>query len=120
MSYSAAAGQSFAPAHARPGILSLQHALLWLAGVSCAIVFIEPSPYELVTLISAVIFTATGLRFRLVFAPLLLLLFLVNLGYSICAADLMNQPEVASWIATSWRLIGTFGSSPLWVSRQAV
>ena len=107
MSYSAAAGQSFAPAHARPGILSLQHALLWLAGVSCAIVFIEPSPYELVTLISAVIFIATGLRFRLVFAPLLLLLFLVNLGYSICAADLMNQPEVASWIATSWYMAFT-------------
>jgi len=42
----------------------------------------EPSPYELVTLRAIVIFVATGLRLRLVFMPLLLLLVLLNIGYS--------------------------------------
>ena len=80
-------------------MLALQRALLWLVGASCAIVFIEPSPYELTTLLAAVIFVATGLRMRLVFMPLLILLFLVNIGYGICAVPLLDKPEVASWIA---------------------
>jgi hypothetical protein len=75
---------------------------MWLVGASGAIVFIEPSPYELVTLVAAVIFIATGLRLRLVFMPLLLLLFLVNIGYTIGAVPFLDQPEVANWIATSW------------------
>jgi hypothetical protein len=81
--------------------------MVWLAGASVAIVFIEPSPYELVTLAAIVIFFATGLRLRLVFVPLLLLLFLVNVGYSISAAPLMDKPEVANWIATSWYMAMT-------------
>jgi hypothetical protein len=39
--------------------------------------------------------------------PLLLLLFLVNIGYSISAASLMDKPEVTSWIATSWYMAFT-------------
>ena len=82
--------------------MALQRALLWLVGASGAIVFIEPSPYELVTLAAAVIFFATGLRLKLAFMPLLALLFLLNVGYSIGAIPFMDRPEVANWIATSW------------------
>src|SRR5947207_10315941 len=85
-----------------PHVLALQRALVWLVGASGAIVFIEPSPYELVTLAATIIFFATGLRLRLVFMPLLLLLFLLNVGYTIGAIPFLDQPEVASWIATSW------------------
>ena len=92
---------------AAPGVLALQRAMVWLAGASVAIVFIEPSPYELVILAATVIFFATGLRLRLVFVPLLLLLFLVNIGYSISAASLMDKPEVANWIVTSWYMATT-------------
>jgi O-antigen ligase/polysaccharide polymerase Wzy-like membrane protein len=92
---------------AAPGVLALQRALVWLVGASVAIVFIEPSPYELATLAALVIFFATGLRLRLVFMPLLLLLFLVNLGYSISAVPFMDKPEVANWIATSWYMAVT-------------
>jgi hypothetical protein len=70
-------------------------------------VFVEPSPYELVTAAAAVIFIATGLRLRLAFIPVLLLLFLVNIGYSIGAASLMDQSEIANWIATSWYMAMT-------------
>ena len=92
---------------AAPGVLVLQRALLWLVGASGAIVLIEPSPYEIVTLAAAIIFIATGLRLRLVFMPLLLLLFLLNIGYSISAIPFMDKPEVANWIATSWYMAVT-------------
>ena len=91
----------------RAGVLALQRALMWLVGASGAIVFIEPSPYELVTLAALVIFFATGLRLRLVFMPLLLLLFLINIGYTIGAIPLLDKPEVANWIATSWYMAVT-------------
>jgi hypothetical protein len=107
MAYAATAEGSLSSATAAPGVLALQRALVWLAGASVAIVFIEPSPYELVTLAAIVIFFATGLRLRLVFVPLLLLLFLINIGYSISAASLMDKPEVTNWIATSWYMTMT-------------
>jgi len=34
---------------AAPGVSRLQRALIWLAGASVAICFIEPIPYEVVT-----------------------------------------------------------------------
>ncbi len=49
MAYAAAADGLPSLAKAAPGVLALQRALVWLAGASIAIVFIEPSPYELVT-----------------------------------------------------------------------
>jgi hypothetical protein len=90
-----------------PRVLALQRMLVWLVGASGAIVFVEPSPYELMTLAAAVIFFATGLRLRLAFMPLLLLLLLINIGYSIGAIPFMDKPEVANWIATSWYLAVT-------------
>jgi len=107
MSYAATAGNLLAPPAAAPGVLALQRAMVWLAGASIAIVFIEPSPYELVTLAATVIFFATGMRMRLVFMPLLLLLFLVNLGYSICSIAVFDRPNVPNWIATSWYMAVT-------------
>src|SRR5215813_11619471 len=106
MAYAASAGNTIAPV-AAPGVLALQRALVWLVGAAGAIVFIEPSPYEIVTLLAAVAFFATGLRLRLVFMPLIALLFLLNLGYTICAISLLGQSEVASWIATSWYMAVT-------------
>ena len=102
MAYAATAGDLPSSTTSPPGILALQRALMWLVGASGAIVFIEPSPYELATLAAAVIFIATGLRLRLVHMPLLLLLVLLNVGYSVGAIPLLDQSEVANWIATSW------------------
>jgi hypothetical protein len=107
MAYAATAGGYNATAAAAPGVTVLQRALVWLVGASGAIVFIEPSPYELMTLTAAVIFFATGLRLRLAFMPLLLLLFLINIGYSMGAIPFMDKPEVANWIATSWYMAVT-------------
>ena len=102
MAYAATAEDFPSPATAAPRTAALQRALVWLVGASGAIVFIEPSPYELVTLAATVVFFATGLRLRLVFMPLLLLLFLLNVGYTIGAIPFLDKSEVANWIATSW------------------
>ena len=107
MAYAATAGGSLPTMTAAPGVLALQRALVWLVGACGAIVFIEPSPYELATLAAALVFFATGLRMRLVFIPLLLLLFLLNLGYSIAAIAVMDRPNVPNWIATSWYMAVT-------------
>ena len=92
---------------AAPGVLALQRALVWLVGASGAIVFIEPSPYEIATLLATLVFFATGMRLRLVFMPLLLLLFLLNVGYTIGAVPVMDSPTSRNWIATSWYMAVT-------------
>lgn len=106
MAYPAIAGP-YPALKASPRLLALQRALVWLVGASGAIVFIEPSPYEIMTLGSAVLFCATGLRMRLVLAPLFLLLTLINIGYSIGAIPFYGKPEVVNWIATSWYMAFT-------------
>lgn len=98
----AAADYALPAAATPPGIAAVQRILMWAVGASGAIVLVEPSPYELVTLASVVFFFATGLRMRPVFIPLLVLLFLLNIGYTICAAYLMDKQEVLNWILTSW------------------
>jgi hypothetical protein len=107
MAYTAAADSSLSSLTAAPPIASLQRALLWSVGACGAIVFIEPSPYEFVTLAAIIIFLATGLRLRLAFVPLLILLFLVNIGYSVSASYLMDKVEIANWILTSWYMAAT-------------
>jgi O-Antigen ligase len=107
MAYAATAEGFASAATSAPRLLALQRALVWLVGASGAIVFIEPSPYELMTLTAAVIFVATGLRLRLVFMPLMLLLVLLNVGYSIGAVPFLDKSEVANWIATSWYMAVT-------------
>lgn len=84
------------------GIVAFQHALLWFTGFAGAIVYIEPSPYEFAVLLVMLVFGATGMRLRAAFLPFILLLFLINIGYTICAAYLMDRSEIVSWIFTSW------------------
>ncbi|MDB5616948.1 O-antigen ligase domain-containing protein [Tardiphaga sp.] len=100
MTYLAADHSS--PATTAPAVVTLQRALLWLMGFGGAIVFIEPSPYEIATISAMVVFFAAGLRMRLVFVPLLVLLFLINIGYTICAAYLLELTPIINWILTSW------------------
>ncbi|HEU4806234.1 MAG TPA: O-antigen ligase family protein [Nitrobacter sp.] len=107
MAYPAAFDSSLRPLTQTPNITALQRSLLWLVGASGAIVYIEPSPYEFATLAAMIVFFATGLRMRLAFVPLLMLLFLVNIGYTICAVYLMDNTPIVNWIMTSWYMAVT-------------
>src|SRR6476659_9042501 len=106
MAYAATA-EVYLPPAAAPGTLALQRALVWLVGASGAIVFVEPSPYEIMTLLATLVFFATGIRLKLVFMPLILLMVLLNVGYTIGAIPVMDRPGVANWIATSWHMAVT-------------
>jgi hypothetical protein len=86
----------------KPGIRSLQLRWLWLVGASGSIVFIEPSPYEIAVIVGIVLFFATGLRLALPLLIPLALLIGINLGYSIGAMELFEEPVVLYWILTSW------------------
>ncbi|PZA10382.1 O-antigen ligase domain-containing protein [Rhodopseudomonas palustris] len=91
-----------------PRLKALQLGLLWLVGASGAIVFIEPSPYEIAIVLALAVFAATG---GLRMAPALIvpigLLLGIELGYSIGAAELMGDPIVLNWILTSWYMAVT-------------
>ncbi len=89
------------------GVAALQRAMLWAVGAGGAIVYIEPSPYEFATLAAIIVFIATGLRMRLAFVPLLMLLFLINIGYTIGAVHLMDKTQIVNWVMTSWYMAVT-------------
>lgn len=107
MTMHTSADHHFISQAAPPAVATLQRVLLWSMGFGGAIVFIEPSPYEIATLAAMVVFFAGGLRMRLVFVPLLILLFLINIGYTICAAYLLDRTEIVNWIFTSWYMAVT-------------
>src|SRR3954470_9118990 len=107
MAYTAAADHSFSAPAVAPAAAGLQRALVWLLGASGAIVFVEPSPYELVTLAAMAVFFATGMRLRLLFLPPALLLFLINTGYTVSAAPLLDRSESINWVLTSWYMAVT-------------
>jgi hypothetical protein len=117
MAYTAIAGP-YEATTVSARLLAFQRVLVWLVAASGAVVFIEPSPYEITTLGSAVLFCATGTRMRLVLAPLLLLLILINIGYSVGAIPFYDRPDVANWIATSWYMAVTVAFFAMVVSED--
>ena len=64
--------------------------LLWLTGASGAIVFIEPSPYEISSFLSLVMFVIGGLTLSPTLMPMVFLLVLINVGYSISGATVID------------------------------
>ena len=95
--------------------------MLWLTGVSIAIVFIEPSPYEVVSILTMMLFAIGGLTLRPTLMPLALLLILINVGYSISAGAVIDEQDVLIWVLTSWFLAATalFFAAMLGANTQA-
>ena len=91
----------------RPAGERLRLGLLWLTGVASALVFIEPSPYEIAIVLTLVAFAVTGLTIRPGLVPLALLLILINLGFTVSANALLGEKTVLTWILTSWYLAVT-------------
>jgi len=85
----------------------LRGALLWLTGFAGAVVFMEPSPYEVASLLTIIVFALTGLTLRPALMPLLLLLLLYNTGFSLAVIPVIDQPKTVTWVAVSWYLSAT-------------
>lgn len=109
------------PAAALP-LERLRLGLLWLTAFSGAYVFMEPSPYEVVTLLTMLVFAVTGLALQAALMPLLLLLVLNNIGFSLAVIPLLGgETKPVTWVAVSWYLAMTavFFAAMLGTNTQA-
>jgi hypothetical protein len=80
---------------------SMRGLLLWLMGFAGAFVFIEPSPYEIVGIVSIVLFGLTGLSLRPALMPLALMLILLNIGYAIAVVQVAGETKPVNWVLIS-------------------
>jgi O-antigen ligase len=78
-----------------------------LTGFSGAFVFIEPSPYEFVAIITGLLFLLLGMSARPALLPLLLLLVVMNIGYSIAVVPVSDQSKPVTWVFVSAFLAAT-------------
>lgn len=85
----------------------LRGALLWLTGFAGAIVFMEPSPYEVASLLTIIVFAVTGLALRPALMPLVVLLLLYNIGFSLAVVQVINESKPVIWVLVSWYLSAT-------------
>jgi hypothetical protein len=80
---------------------SMRGLLLWCMGFAGAFVFIEPSPYEIVGLLSMFLFGLTGLTLRPALMPLALMLILLNIGYAIAVVQVAGETKPVTWVLIS-------------------
>jgi hypothetical protein len=90
----------------RPGALmvpteSVRGLLLWLMGFAGAFVFIEPSPYEIVGLMSMFLIGVSGLSLRGALMPLTLMLVVLNIGYAIAVVQVAGESKPVTWVFVS-------------------
>jgi hypothetical protein len=85
----------------------LRGGLLWLTGFAGVIVFMEPSPYEITSLLTIFVFVCTGLTLRPALMPLIVLLLLYNTGFSLAVVQVTEQSKPIVWVAVSWYLSAT-------------
>jgi hypothetical protein len=79
----------------------LRGALLWCMGFSGAFVFIEPSPYEIMGLLTMLVFALSGLSLRAAVAPLALALIIINVGYASSVVQVSDQLKPVTWVLIS-------------------
>jgi O-antigen ligase len=88
-------------------ISALQNASLWLLVFSGFLAIIEPSPYEVMFVITGLVFLATGFRFARAMVPLLIGLLAFNIGGVISLVPFFNDRDAVVFIAISFYLATT-------------
>ena len=96
-------GASFdAATRPRSSAATLQKGVLWLLVFSGGFAIIEPSPYEVVFLLAALVFAATRLRFDPLFAPLLVCLAVFDLGGLLSLIPWLDNRDSIFFIITTF------------------
>ena len=85
----------------------LRCALLWLTGAVSSIVFIEPSPYEVMSFLTIAVFVIGGMTVQPAIVPLGVMLVVINIGYDISGWTVLTDERVLPWLLTSWYLAFT-------------
>ncbi len=83
------------------GIESLQHFMLWLLMASSCFVLVEPAPYEFLFVLTALAFSARGLVFDRVFAPLILIEAFFVAGGLLALPPFLHDVKSVTFVATS-------------------
>ena len=91
----------------RRSVERLRGAMLWFTGFAGAVVFMEPSPYEIASLLTIIVFVITGLALRAALMPLIAMLLLYNIGFSLAVVQVADQSKPLTWVAVSWYLSAT-------------
>jgi O-antigen ligase len=91
----------------RRSVERLRGAMLWFTGFAGAIVFMEPSPYEIASLLTIIVFATSGLALRPALMPLIVMLLLYNIGFSLAVVQVIDQSKPVIWVAVSWYLSAT-------------
>ncbi len=107
---SAAAGHPGAGATRRQYGLSigrLQRSVLWLFVFSGCFALIEPSPYEVMFLVTAFVFLITGLRINARVIPLIFILLIFNIGGVFSLIPFMDEAPSVRFIAVGVYLMFT-------------
>jgi len=98
---------AFAADYSATGAERFRLGVLWLLAFSGGFVIIEPSPYELMTVATLVVFAYGGMSLRRGHLPLLMLLTLYNVGFAIAVLPVIALDNTANWTAVSCFLAAT-------------
>jgi hypothetical protein len=101
---------SIRPAGSRGVLVSLggvQRGMLWLLLAFSSIAFIEPSPYEILFVLTIFVFAVAGIRFAPMLIPLVFLLLLFNIGGIIGLIPFLDEPRSVRFMAVSVYLMLT-------------
>ena len=88
-------------------IAGLQRKVLWLFVFCGCFALIEPSPYELMFLVTVFIFLITGLRTSVKIVPLVMLLLIFNIGGIFSLIPFMDDPYSVRFIVVGIYLMFT-------------
>jgi hypothetical protein len=113
-------GVGYAP-RARHSVEFLRGALLWLTGLAGAFAFMEPSPYEIMALLTILFFAVSGLSLRAALIPFTALLILYSFGFAAAVVPVLDKPKTLLWVLVSGFLAVTslFFASMLGRNTQA-
>jgi hypothetical protein len=99
-------------------IARLHGAILWILVFSGGFVIVEPAPYELLFVLTVVLFAVTGLTLRATQLPLALLLIVHNAGFIIATIPVIDLPDTLKWTAVSAVLSATTVFFAMVISRD--
>lgn len=88
-------------------IAGLQRSVLWLFVFCGCFALIEPSPYEVMFLVTVFIFLITGLRMNVKIVPLIMLLLIFNIGGIFSLIPYMDEPASVRFIVVGIYLMFT-------------
>ncbi len=88
-------------------VASLQRLALWLLVFVSFIAIIEPSPYEVMFVVTAFVFAVTGIRFSRGAAPLMMLLLLYNIGGVTALIPVIHDRDALTFVIISCYLAVT-------------